>query len=243
MHAEVQGALVERGGHVVWLTGDVPDLPADMAVDVEERVVAAADFTITGLEQDQEIFVAEDLLVRPPWVARPAGFDGMELIVPRGGAFGSGEHASTQAALLCLHRGWRSVQSFADVGCGSGILALYARVRGVARIEACDVDGPSVAATRALLPGARVEHGNASRLGRCGQVVANMTGRELAASMDSILALWGREGPLVLSGMSGSEVDAIARSVPAPEQDRLSVGRYTAVAFSPTGCESAPPVR
>lgn len=231
VHADVQGVLEEQGGHVVWLVGCAPPLPPHLAADVIEQVVAEEDFTVTGLEGDEAILVAGDLLVRPPWVQRPAAFDGVELVVPRGGAFGSGEDASTQAALLALHRSWRSVESLADVGCGSGILALYAQVRGVARIEACDIDAPSVRAAKALLPGARVELGTADLLAPCDVVVANMTGAELLSAMPAILGVWRGVGPLVLSGMRASEVDQVAARVALPELDRVAVGPFTSVAF------------
>lgn len=231
VHADVQGVLEEQGGHVVWLVGCAPPLPPHLAAEVIEQVVAEEDFTVTGLEGDEAILVAGDLLVRPPWVQRPAAFDGVELVVPRGGAFGSGEDASTQAALLALHRSWRSVESLADVGCGSGILALYAQVRGVARIEACDIDAPSVRAAKALLPGARVELGTADLLAPCDVVVANMTSAELLSAMPAILGVWRGVGPLVLSGMRASEVDQVAARVALPELDRVAVGPFTSVAF------------
>lgn len=231
VHGDVQGSLEEEEGLVVWLTGAVPRLPSELAVEVEERVVADEDFTITGLEDDAEILVSDDLLVRPPWVARPERFVGVELVVPRGGAFGSGEHASTQAALLALHRTWCAPESFADVGCGSGVLGLYAQVRGVAQLQCCDVDAPSVVATRALLPGARVERGGAEVLAPCEQVVANMTGEELRGSLAAIRSLWRGPAPLVLSGMRADEVDGLIAAVAAPVQERIVVGAFTAVAF------------
>ena len=232
VHGDVQGVLDETDGHVVWLVGRAPSLPPGLAVEVQERPVAHADFTITGLEDDRVILIADDLLVRPPWVARPARFVGVELVVPRGGAFGSGEHASTQAALLLLHRTWSAAQSFADVGCGSGILALYAQVRGVACIEACDIDRASVEAARELLPGARVVVGAADQLRPCEHVIANMTGAELLASMPMILRIWRGPGPLVLSGMRQREVDGVVRAVGRAQLDRVRVGDFTAVAFS-----------
>ena len=233
VHADVQGTLEEPDAHVVWLVGEMPPLPDALVVEVEPRVVVDEDFSITGLENDAAILVTDDLLVRPPWVERPDGFDGVELVVPRGGAFGSGEHGSTQAALLLLHRTWQGPESLADVGCGSGILALYAQVRGVARLEACDIDRPSVVAAYTLLPGAHVEVGGPTSLAPCEQVVANMTGTELGAALPEILALWLGPAPLVLGGMRAHEVDGLVQRVACPEIQRVTVGDFTAVAFRP----------
>ncbi|MFN9706552.1 MAG: 50S ribosomal protein L11 methyltransferase, partial [Planctomycetota bacterium] len=125
VHADVQGALEGDDALTVWLAGPLPALPFG-GVAVRELAADPQAAAITGLEADRPIVVADDLLVRPPWVERPADFVGVELVVPRGGAFGSGEHGSTQAALRCLHAMWDAPPTFADVGTGSGILALYA---------------------------------------------------------------------------------------------------------------------
>ncbi|MDO7161215.1 hypothetical protein Q5N85_20020, partial [Acinetobacter baumannii] len=82
-----------------------------------------------------------------------------------------------------------------------------AHVRGCGRIEACDIDEPSVRAARELLPTANVHVGGAATMAACDFVVANMTGTELTESLAAILAVWTRQGPLVLSGMRAHEVD------------------------------------
>jgi ribosomal protein L11 methylase PrmA len=231
VNAQVEGVLEEQDARVVWLPGALPELPGELQVTVEERMVRAEDYHVTGLENDIAIVVTEDLLVRPPWVERPTGFTGTELIVPRGGAFGSGEHDSTKAALVIMHRGWSAAPSMADVGTGSGILALYAKVRGCERIEACDIDEPSVIAARELLPDANVHVGGAEHMQSCDLVVANMTGSELRGSLVSILAIWTRAKDLILSGMRAHEVDGLVASVPGREVDRETLGAFTAVRF------------
>jgi hypothetical protein len=230
VNADLHGVLEHDDGATVWLHGALPRPPfAD--VHVEELPVDAAAAAITGLEHDRPILVAPDLLVRPPWVERPAGFRGIELVVPRGGAFGSGEHDSTQAALRCLHALWDEPDSFADVGTGSGILALYAHVRGCRAITACDVDPACVAAARALVPGAIVHLGDAGTLRPVAGVVANMTGDELRASLAAMLAAWTRTHALVLSGLRAHEVDAVAALPGAPVAHRVTAGAFTAVGY------------
>lgn len=233
VHGDVHGVLEEEQAFLVWMPGAMPQLPTSMQVTVVEHAVRAEDFHVTGLEDDVAIPVSADLLVRPPWVDRPANFTGIELVVPRGGAFGSGEHDSTKAALVVMHRGWASPVSMADVGTGSGILALYAQVRGCARIEACDIDEPSVLAARELLPSANVHVGGADRMAACDLVVANMTGTELREALTAILLVWTRRDALVLSGMRAPEVDGLLASVPARVVDRETLGAFTAVRFLP----------
>ncbi len=225
-------AVVERAGEVeLSVVADSFDATFD-GVEVEELPVPES--MPTGLEDDRAILVGDAILVRPPWVAQPPDFVGTTIVVPRGGAFGSGEHGSTQAALLAMDAVWTSgIESFADVGCGSGVLAAYAAARGVATIHACDIDEPSVRATRELLPAAHVCVGGAEALGaRVDAVVANLAGHELAAALDSVLAVWNGCGPLVLSGMRPHEVEAIEHRVPGDPAERVQRDEFVALAYA-----------
>jgi hypothetical protein len=230
VHADLHGVLEDDDGITVWLDGALPPLP-HARVAVEELPVDPRAAAITGLEHDAAIHVADDLLVRPPWVERPSAFRGIELVVPRGAAFGSGEHGSTQAALRCLHALWDAPPTFGDAGTGSGILALYAHARGCRAIAACDVDPACVAAARELVPGAVVHAGDASTLPAVAGLVANMTAAELTASMPQLLRAWQRSHALVLSGLRAGEVDAVAALVALPVAQRETVGAFTALGY------------
>jgi ribosomal protein L11 methylase PrmA len=231
--ADVRGAVEEDGAVTVWLDGAMPELALE-GLAIQELSAEFANGTATGLENDRPILVAEDLLVRPPWVERPVAFSGIELVVPRGMAFGSGEHDSTQAALLALHATWNDPASFADVGTGSGILALYAHVRGCRRIEACDVEEPAVEAARELIPGSEVTLGGPMTMPwRADFVIANLTGAEQQAALDGILDRWTQKAPLVLSGMRAHEVDGIAQRLPR-DAARLTRGAFTALTVLPS---------
>lgn len=230
VHTEVLGVQEGDDAAIVWLAHELPELPF-AAVVVRRVAYDATSSPPTGCEGDAPILVAGDLLVRPPWVARPAGFCGIELVVPRGGAFGSGEHASTQAALRCLHELWDAPASFGDVGTGSGILALYAAVRGCALVAACDVDPAAVAAARELLPAASVRLGGAESLPRVDGLVANMTHDELRQALPAMLQVWTRRSILVVSGLRAQEVGPFAARVPWPVACCCDVGEFTALGY------------
>lgn len=232
VHAEVRGAVEGDGAVTVWLAGSLPPLPM-AGVRSVELPADAANRSATGREGDGPIHVAADLIVRPPWVERPAGYRGLELVVPRGMAFGSGEHASTRATLLAMHRAWRSPRSCADVGTGSGILALYASVRGCPRIAACDVDPAAVEAAAELVPGAAVVAGGPAQLPwPADLVVANLASRELDACWEPLLAAWTRRGPLVLGGLRAGEVAPFAARLPG-EVGTLAVDGFSALTCRP----------
>lgn len=232
VHCDVLGVVEGDLAITVWLDGALPAIEWEH-VTVEELPAEVANATSTGLEHDAPILVAEDLLVRPPWIERPAGFAGFDLVVPRGMAFGSGEHDSTQAALLALHAAWCAPDSFADVGTGSGILALYAALRGCRRITACDIEEPAVLAARELLPDAAIVLGGPSLLPFAADfVVANLTAAEQHAALPDILSKWTGRAPLVLSGMRAHEVDAVAARLPATAR-AITRGAFTALTVSP----------
>jgi ribosomal protein L11 methyltransferase len=86
------------------------------------------------------------LAVRPAWADPPAA-GLVDVVLGEGtAAFGTGDHPTTRACLelLCqLPVG----DSLADLGCGSGVLAVAAAALGWRRVHAVDVDPRSVRAT------------------------------------------------------------------------------------------------
>lgn len=236
VHSAPCGAIEGDDEVTVWLAGPLPPLPFH-GLQVRELPPAEANRTATGREQDHPIRVADDLLVRPPWVPSPPGFHGIELVVPRGMAFGSGEHESTKAALRAMHAVWQAPASLVDIGTGSGILAVYAAVRGCPRIAACDVEPAAVEAARSLLPAASVVHGGPQALPFAGDcAVANLAAGELHAALDQILAAWTRRDFLLLAGCREHETEALLRRVPAAVVHREAVGAFGAVVFRAGSC-------
>ena len=213
VHAEV-GASVEADGQIELrllepFAGSVPDVGAQVVALAEP-----AGPVPTGLENDAPIRVSDDLWVRPPWITpSPEMHAGaVEVVVPRGAAFGSGEHESTQAALRLLHACWPDGAEVrvADIGCGSGVLTAYAVVRGAVVVEACDIEGSAVRATRALPPGRSrvvVHHAGPEslRLGPFDVVVANMTWTETEPHVERLRGMVRPGGWLVCSGTEAHE--------------------------------------
>jgi ribosomal protein L11 methyltransferase len=87
------------------------------------------------------------LIVRPVW-APPAGEGQIEIVLSEGGAFGEGTHPTTRTCLEMM-LGLSPGGSFADLGCGSGVLAILAAMLGWDPVTAVDVDASSVEVARA----------------------------------------------------------------------------------------------
>jgi ribosomal protein L11 methyltransferase len=74
------------------------------------------------------------------------------LVIPASTAFGTGEHATTAMSIRLLERltrEWKNSWSLADLGTGSGILALAAKRFGAERVVGIDVDPKAISVAKA----------------------------------------------------------------------------------------------
>jgi ribosomal protein L11 methyltransferase len=111
---------------------------AETADDCRERRLA----------RYRPLVIADRFLLRPDWA--PPGEDTslIEIVLEQGPAFGTGMHPTTQACLAVLAE-TEAGGSFADYGCGSGVLSIAAATLGWSPVIAVDRDESSVRATRA----------------------------------------------------------------------------------------------
>jgi ribosomal protein L11 methyltransferase len=161
------------------------------------------------------VVISPRLLVRPPFAPAPAGFEGRQLVIEPGQAFGTGGHATTRLALAGLDALPAEALRGAcvlDVGCGSGVLALAALVLGASRAVGCDLDAlateAAAAAARAngLAARARWVTGSTAALaGAYDGIVANLIRSELTPLIAELARLAKQGAWLVLAGLLVSE--------------------------------------
>jgi ribosomal protein L11 methyltransferase len=142
--------------------------------------------------------------------------------IPAEMAFGTGDHATTASCLRMLadiarERGWSGaragVERVADLGTGSGVLAITARVLGSGPVDACDFDPFAVEVARRNV--ARhgldgIEVAERDVLGwkprrRYQVVVANLFSSVLIEALPVIGSLLAPDGALVCSGILGAQ--------------------------------------
>lgn len=99
---------------------------------------------VDWVERTHEAFppllVGEKFFLAAPWRTEPTPPGRIRLVVNPGAQCGTGYHRCTQLCLEAMEKLIRPGDSVLDVGSGSGILSLAARLLGAGRIVSCDID-------------------------------------------------------------------------------------------------------
>lgn len=155
--------------------------------------------------------VTKNITVVPTWIDYPRSENEKIMRLDPGMAFGTGEHATTRMCLDLMNVNGKSV---IDVGCGSGILGIAAKLCGAKSVYMCDVDLQAVEFSRlnAKLNGvdAIIEHtdliqGNV----KADFIFANITADILMRLSKSIGAHLNDGGEIVLSGIIDTRLDEV----------------------------------
>jgi ribosomal protein L11 methyltransferase len=161
------------------------------------------------------------LHVRPPWSPAPAADGVLDVVVDPGQAFGTGAHETTRMCLELL----LDVEpggALADLGCGSGVLAIAAARLGWGPVVAVDHDPESLraAAANAAVNGVGVEVRRHDLLfggpaPAAPTVLANLLRPLLLQVADARLDGAQRPRALVASGLLREEADEVAAAFTA----------------------------
>lgn len=92
--------------------------------------------------------IGSRLVVRPSWEPYEARAGEVVVDLDPGAAFGTGEHETTRLCLAAIERHLRPGASVLDVGAGSGILAVAAKMLGAGEVRAIDIDADTVEVAR-----------------------------------------------------------------------------------------------
>ncbi|HEY1597190.1 MAG TPA: 50S ribosomal protein L11 methyltransferase [Thermoleophilaceae bacterium] len=186
------------------------------------------------------VLVGGRLWVRPPW-EEPAVRPGViEVVIDPGRAFGTGTHPTTRLCLeLMLEIDPRG--SFADLGCGSGVLAIAAAKLGFGPVSAFDSDRLAIEAAglNARDNGVVLDRVERFDLRAGSPPVADVVAANLMRPLLLSLTEAMREKPpvVIASGLLDEEADEVAAAfAPLVERRRLSLKGWTALllASNPT---------
>ncbi|MCS7226726.1 MAG: 50S ribosomal protein L11 methyltransferase [Gloeomargarita sp. SKYB31] len=120
---------------------------------VQWQLIDSQDWSAHWKRHWQPQPVGERLLIQPAWLPIHNPDNRLVLRLDPGFAFGTGSHPTTQLCLEALEmrldeRWGRTDLVIADIGCGSGILAIAAVLLGAKQVYAVDIDPLAIAATR-----------------------------------------------------------------------------------------------
>ena len=84
--------------------------------------------------------ISEKIVICPTWEKYEAKEDEIIVNIDPGNAFGTGTHATTQLCVRACEKYMKENSTIADVGCGTGILAICAMKLGAKDADAVDND-------------------------------------------------------------------------------------------------------
>jgi ribosomal protein L11 methyltransferase len=175
------------------------------------------DWALAWTQHLEPVTLTERLTLFPQAPPRARGPG--ELYLKPAFAFGFGEHPSTRLAARALEGACVARQglSVLDVGCGTGVLALVARLSGARRVVGIDVSEDAVAAAREnadLNAASDVVFLKAALTDVAEQfdwVVANIEGTVLLALADGIAQKLNPAGEVLLAGFISSQCEGLVR--------------------------------
>lgn len=202
------------------------------------------------------VLVGGRLWLRPSWEAPHA--EAIDLVVDPGQAFGTGAHPTTRLCLgflLELEAAGEATGPLADLGTGSGVLAIAASKLGWDPVEGYDHEPPALeaAAANAAANGVQLALQRANLRETLPAlpptVVANMTAPILRAVAEQLANNERSPQTLVLSGLLPAELDetaAVFATAGMTEADRRRDGDWAALllerqqgASRPTGAQES----
>jgi len=98
------------------------------------------------------LLVGEKFFVAAPWRTEPTPPGRIRLVINPGSQCGTGYHRCTQLCLQAMEKLIRPGDSVLDVGSGSGILSIAAKLLGAERVASCDIDPDAAGPTGFNVP-------------------------------------------------------------------------------------------
>lgn len=247
MEAVTDFLLREGAGGVVYEEGQLATVKAYFRPEVLEQVVGRLNEHLTALPShglnpgDAKVEwqfipdadwahawrafykvhrVGKRIVVRPVWEEYAPQPGDVVIDMDPGMAFGTGEHPTTMLCLEALDELIEPGMHIADVGTGSGILAIAAAKLGASQVDAVDIDAEAVQVAEenvrvnGVADKVRLGVGDSralSALNATGYdlIVMNIVADVIIAALPDLLPHIGPKTRLILSGIIDSRLDDV----------------------------------
>ncbi|MDT0646752.1 50S ribosomal protein L11 methyltransferase [Zunongwangia sp. F260] len=163
------------------------------------------------------IIVDDICSVRAPFHPKPD--TDYDIVIEPKMSFGTGHHATTHMMIkLMLENEWKG-KSVLDMGCGTGVLAILAAMKGAEKIEAIDIDNWCYLNTLENIQRNDCEHidveeGGAELLEgkKYDSILANINRNILLKDLPVYVKTLNRDGELYLSGFYTEDLKVIEKA-------------------------------
>lgn len=198
-----------------WLASSVQAFPVPLkykAVEMEDK-----DWNAEWEKDHKAVLVEADngktIWVRAPFHPHRADVD-YELLIEPKMSFGTAHHPTTYMMLSYVAQLDMTGKRVLDMGCGTAVLAILAKMRGASYVEGIDIDEWAYrnAQENAAANGVEInlKLGDASTLdGTFDVIIANINRNILLADMDKYAAVLNAGGTLLLSGFYQADEQAL----------------------------------
>lgn len=219
----------------------------DPATATKAQQAAAALFVAELLAPDRDSWVETWRASEPHHLVGPFCLrlpehqrhpDQIDLVIEPGTAFGY-SHASTRLALALLSALDLSGSRVADVGCGTGVLAIAAALLGASPVNAVDIDEPAVGLAQHNAMTNRVTisaaHGSIEALtgARYDVMLGNMLAPTLCDLASTMHDRTDSCGVIVVSGLLETDEERVCKAfAPRLLKDRRSEGEWLALTLA-----------
>jgi ribosomal protein L11 methyltransferase len=192
------------------------------------------------LNRNRPTVIDDRLVVCFPWAVAPPESELVVEIDP-GVGFGTGDHPSTRLLLGVLVQRMRGGERVADIGCGSGVLAIAAAALGAESVVGVDINAEGLRAAeansvrngcadRARFSTMGVEQLAAGAAHPFDVVLANIHAPILADMAEHLTRLTATGGWLALSGISPAQVSRLTAAFPDVHfEEHVDGGEWSAL--------------
>ena len=164
--------------------------------------------------------IGDNILIIPSWLANDIPEDKISILLDPGLAFGTGTHQTTQLCAIAMEQNIADVKGkkVADIGMGTGILAIIAKKMGADYVYGCDNDEDviDIAIENAQKNSVECnfEFGTADLLtDEFDFICANILHNILAEIMPDLKNIMKIGGKMVLSGILEEKKDVVLEAI------------------------------